>query len=419
MNAENESIYTSPETFSERNKRGPAKCDTVATESSKRMKVNFNERGQPIGDESNKLVSFVGANVRKIVDMTIHDWRKVSPGIKETLWTATKQKFILKEEAREYVMKDVGCLWRLGKSRLHSLIDACKNESELREARPKRVGLEQWKSLIRLHRSRAFQKKIQKINDKSVEDSSLSLKDDALSQVFGPEPSGHVRALGFGVTPSKVGIITQHKEKVVQLEQEVEELSKKVASMESTRRDLEEKIRQEMQESLREEMRGAIREECQEQINTMQSLVNQLLISQGYEPMFGTSSSAHQVHSTNKNPLVVKCKLFRMDEEDIVAEGVWLSDNPDMEAQGIKLGSGASKVMVEHVIESTARLWKPCNGNLKDIEGEELVYNLIKRDILEEEKKNGTLSKVARDGTHSGHLHALKTLLENMGLPIE
>ncbi|PIA38181.1 hypothetical protein AQUCO_02800084v1 [Aquilegia coerulea] len=46
-----------------------------------------------------------------------------------------QQKFILKEEAREYVMKDAGCLWRLGKSRLHSLIDACKNESELREAR--------------------------------------------------------------------------------------------------------------------------------------------------------------------------------------------------------------------------------------------------------------------------------------------
>ncbi|KAF5175947.1 hypothetical protein FRX31_034467 [Thalictrum thalictroides] len=40
-------------------------------------------------------------------------------------------------------------------------------------------------------------KQIQEIKDNSFEDSSTSLKDDALSQVLGPEPSGHVRALGF------------------------------------------------------------------------------------------------------------------------------------------------------------------------------------------------------------------------------
>ncbi|KAK9089117.1 hypothetical protein Scep_028199 [Stephania cephalantha] len=38
---------------------------------------------------------------------------------------------------------------------------------------------------------------------------SQSIKDDPIAQVFGPEHQGCVRGLGFGVTPSNVGVITQ------------------------------------------------------------------------------------------------------------------------------------------------------------------------------------------------------------------
>ncbi|KAF9609590.1 hypothetical protein IFM89_017452 [Coptis chinensis] len=60
-----------------------------------------------------------------------------------------------------------------------------------------------------------------------------------------------------------------------------------------------------MQEAIREEMHGAIREqmqqhilekeEMQEQIILMQKLVNQLMTTQGYDPMFSITTNARKV----------------------------------------------------------------------------------------------------------------------------
>ncbi|KAF9613192.1 hypothetical protein IFM89_005994 [Coptis chinensis] len=139
-------------------KRGRATCDTIATEKSKRMKVPFNERGQPIEDESNKLVSFLGAT----------------------------QKFVLKEEARNYVLKKSGCLWRTSKSRLNALIDAHDNKRDRIAACPKDMNRRIWKIFVRKHSSHEYQ-----------------------------VCHGHVRGVGFDVTPSQMGILSESKEKVV------------------------------------------------------------------------------------------------------------------------------------------------------------------------------------------------------------
>ncbi|KAF9609589.1 hypothetical protein IFM89_017451 [Coptis chinensis] len=138
-------------------KRGRATCDTIATEKSKRMKAPFNERGQPIEDESNKLVSFLGATVREIVDINIVDWRKASKELKNNLWTMTKQKFVLKEEARNYVLKKYGCLWRTSKSRLNALIHAHDNKHDRIAACPKDRSRRMWKIFVRKHSSHEYQ----------------------------------------------------------------------------------------------------------------------------------------------------------------------------------------------------------------------------------------------------------------------
>ncbi|KAF9601636.1 hypothetical protein IFM89_021102 [Coptis chinensis] len=57
----------------------------------------------------------------------------------------------------------------------------------------------------------------------------------------------------------------------------------------------------------------------------------------------------------------VKCKLFQIDRGDVVAEGVWLSDNPNIVVQGKKLGSGASKIEVKFVNDPKVKLWRPSN----------------------------------------------------------
>ncbi|KAF9601633.1 hypothetical protein IFM89_021099 [Coptis chinensis] len=158
-------------------------------------------------------------------------------------------------------------------------------------------------------------KTIQEIKDTVVESSSSSLQDDAISQVFGPARPSHVRGVGFGVTPSQMGILSESREKVVQLERQVEELSRKVSSIESVKEEMQDDIRQEMQEAIKEEMHGAIREqmqqhilekeEMQEQIILMQNLVNQLTITQGYDPMFSTTTNAQKV-----KPFLLRLNLF-------------------------------------------------------------------------------------------------------------
>ncbi|KAF9604895.1 hypothetical protein IFM89_011177, partial [Coptis chinensis] len=262
-------------------KRGRVTCDIVATEKSKRKKVPFNERGQPIENESNKLVSFLGVT----------------------------QKFVLKEEARNYILKKFGCLWRTSKSRLNALIDAHDNKRDRIAACPKDMNSRMWKIFVRKHSSHEYQEKrkifrqirlkhtlpltssrlgyarleakmktIQEIKDTVAESSSSSLQDDAISQGFGLERLGHVRGVGFGVTPSQMGILSESKEKVVQLERQVEELSRKVSSIKSIREEMQDDIRQEMQEAIREEMHGAIREQMQQHILEKEEMQEQIIL---------------------------------------------------------------------------------------------------------------------------------------------
>lgn len=54
------------------------------------IKVEFNSKGQPIGVESIRMSSFLGPLVREIVPVTITDWRKISPDMKESLWKSIK-----------------------------------------------------------------------------------------------------------------------------------------------------------------------------------------------------------------------------------------------------------------------------------------------------------------------------------------
>ncbi|KAF9603893.1 hypothetical protein IFM89_038174 [Coptis chinensis] len=208
----------------------------------------------------------------------------------------TKQKFVLKEEARNYVLKKSGCLWRTSKSRLNALIDAHDNKHDRIAACPKDMNRPMWKIFVRKHSSHEYQKKessdpssitrsnvwvkghmkenvkprecktIQEIKDTAAESSSSSLQDDAISQVFGTEHPGHVRGVGFGVTPSQMGILSESKEKVVQLERQVEKLSRKVSSIEPVREEMQDDIRQEIQEAIREEMHGVVREQMQQHI---------------------------------------------------------------------------------------------------------------------------------------------------------
>ncbi|KAI8003778.1 hypothetical protein LOK49_LG08G00873 [Camellia lanceoleosa] len=78
---------------------------------------------------------------------------------------------------------------------------------------------------------KTYENKVQELHKPSTEEGSMSIKDDAIVQAFGPERRGSVRGLGFGALPSKVDAqayqnqnMRQLNEKLLLLEQELREM---------------------------------------------------------------------------------------------------------------------------------------------------------------------------------------------------
>ena len=53
--------------------------------------VNFDETGQPVGDEGNEFNNFLGTLVKRPQHVSINcrDWRKISKDKKEDLWSTS------------------------------------------------------------------------------------------------------------------------------------------------------------------------------------------------------------------------------------------------------------------------------------------------------------------------------------------
>ncbi|KAK9137616.1 hypothetical protein Sjap_008210 [Stephania japonica] len=105
----------------QKKKRGPTKLQTFAVQT--RQVIHFNDKGQPIGENSKKFSSFLGALGRDMVRITIPEWHHVSTERKEELWKLVKLRFEgLIEEHMENTLQHIGYLWKCSKSRLRTKI---------------------------------------------------------------------------------------------------------------------------------------------------------------------------------------------------------------------------------------------------------------------------------------------------------
>ncbi|GAY64888.1 hypothetical protein CUMW_237050 [Citrus unshiu] len=88
--------------------RGPAKIDFVAPIDGKRIEGIFNEYGQPVGRNSNRLSSFIGCLVRQMVPLTLDSWHRMKSELRERLWTCVKKK--INEYHRTQVSEDASTI---------------------------------------------------------------------------------------------------------------------------------------------------------------------------------------------------------------------------------------------------------------------------------------------------------------------
>ncbi|KAI9177797.1 hypothetical protein LWI28_019404 [Acer negundo] len=81
-----------PHSPPKKKKRGLAKTNFIPPMDGKCLKVRFNERGQLVGKTSNRLVSFIGYLVRRMVPTTLSTWHKVDNECRERLQVCVKIK---------------------------------------------------------------------------------------------------------------------------------------------------------------------------------------------------------------------------------------------------------------------------------------------------------------------------------------
>lgn len=77
-------------TQSNKMSRGPTHMDSISRLRNKGiiLKVEFNNRGQPIGENAVKMQSSLGQIVREKVPITYNTWKHVPIDIKERVWEA-------------------------------------------------------------------------------------------------------------------------------------------------------------------------------------------------------------------------------------------------------------------------------------------------------------------------------------------
>lgn len=66
--------------------RGPAKLKTPVNGKEKRKEIEFNGRGQPIGDGSSEFSTYIGCLARELVSITQSKWPDLPKDIEDDLW---------------------------------------------------------------------------------------------------------------------------------------------------------------------------------------------------------------------------------------------------------------------------------------------------------------------------------------------
>ncbi|KAF6162848.1 hypothetical protein GIB67_029117 [Kingdonia uniflora] len=189
-------LIQNPKSF---RRRGKNKCKVIVVESCKRRPLNFNIKGQPIGEYSVFFSTYIGVIVREIVPITILTWHKVKPDVKDSLclW---EQKFIVPEEAQKLTLMSMGKDWREFKVEKRKLIDINDEYEQALKNYLEDVPYNQWEAFVKQCTTSNYKDKIDEINSNNQD-----VGDDDLTEVLGPEYPG--RNAQDEITPRENSIL--------------------------------------------------------------------------------------------------------------------------------------------------------------------------------------------------------------------
>ncbi|XP_058080827.1 uncharacterized protein LOC131228995 isoform X2 [Magnolia sinica] len=122
-----------------------------------RITIPINTKGQPVGDNVNKLTNFLGTIARngEYAPLTFTDWRAVSNEKKDDMLGLVMSKFEFDADAKKWVLQSIGRKWKDWKGELKKLYYSPHETDEERLANlDERVKEDQWKALIQFWNSK-------------------------------------------------------------------------------------------------------------------------------------------------------------------------------------------------------------------------------------------------------------------------
>ncbi|GMP78596.1 hypothetical protein CsSME_00034479 [Camellia sinensis var. sinensis] len=94
-----------------------------------RKAIEYNENGQPIGNNSIKCSSYHGVLARTVVPICYKDWFEVPAELKEKLWSCVELTYKVDERSKKKVLSSICSKWRTFKKEFSKYI--CENKSNL------------------------------------------------------------------------------------------------------------------------------------------------------------------------------------------------------------------------------------------------------------------------------------------------
>lgn len=111
--------------------------------------VNFNDKGQPIGEEAAPFTSYVGSLMRKHCPITYEKWRDVPLKLRETLWKLVLDKYVVPVAYKAQVIERIHTYWRHHKSVLRlTHYDKYNTDEERKRHCPKGVRQDIWNIFV-------------------------------------------------------------------------------------------------------------------------------------------------------------------------------------------------------------------------------------------------------------------------------
>ncbi|MQL80600.1 hypothetical protein Taro_013042 [Colocasia esculenta] len=155
---------------SKKKHRGSTKLNSVyGLDNGKRIVVQINELGQPVGEGGHSLKLFLGTIARLGDKMPIDapTWRAMSATHKDDVWEYVQRKCDIPSYLKEWVMKDLDQKWRSWKYELRNkYFNPTLKQNEQQIPPNPRVNAEQWARVVQTWSSNSW-KRYSDINKKS------------------------------------------------------------------------------------------------------------------------------------------------------------------------------------------------------------------------------------------------------------